>query len=187
MTTINHDSGHDQPTQPLTEDRRLELSRASEERHRPVTVRVYVSPITSRAALRWVNAEGHDSPTLWEPVPLDGNHAHALRDEVLNLAGAVLAKRGFNYARGAYWKPASGDQDPDACWSARHPGLREPACRSRIYLFIRYLSGSGVHCEAEQVSRSRSCRRRTKLMSVYGIKAQAIAAAKGRMRRSNHP
>ncbi|MFD7956093.1 hypothetical protein ACFV4X_21670 [Streptomyces ardesiacus] len=113
MTTINHEPGHDQPSQPLPEDRRLELSRASEERHRPVAVRVYVSPITSRAALRWVNAEGHDSPNLWDPVRLDGSHAHALRDEVLNLAGAVLAKQGFNYARGAYWQPASGDPDPE--------------------------------------------------------------------------
>lgn len=47
----------------------------------------------------------------WAPVPLDDSHSHALRDEVLNLAGAVLAKRGFNYAQGAYWKPAPGERD----------------------------------------------------------------------------
>ncbi|MGW3387314.1 hypothetical protein [Streptomyces cinereoruber] len=111
MTTTHHDSGHDQPAQHLPEDHRLELSRASEERHRPVAVQVYVSPITSSATLHWVSAEGHDSPNLWEPVPLDGNHTHALRDEVLNLAGAVLAKRGFNYARGAYWQPAPGEKN----------------------------------------------------------------------------
>ncbi|MET7490198.1 hypothetical protein [Streptomyces sp. NPDC005538] len=113
MTANSKGSGHDQPAQAISEDRKLELGRASEERHRPVAVRVYVSPITSRAALHWVNAEGDDGLNLWDPVPLDGSHAHALGDEVQNLAGAVLAKRGFNYARGAYWKPASGDQAPE--------------------------------------------------------------------------
>ncbi|MCQ1577236.1 hypothetical protein [Streptomyces parvus] len=113
MTTNNHQSGHDQPAQTISEDGKLELGRASEERNRPVAVRVYVSPITSRAALRWVNAEGHDSPSLWDPVSLNGSHAHALRDEVLNLAGAVLAKRGFNYARGASWQSVSGEKDTE--------------------------------------------------------------------------
>lgn len=111
MTKIRSGSGHNQPDRTLPEERKLELCRASEERHRPVAVQVYVSPITSGAALRWVNAEGCVSPSLWEPAALDGSHAHALREEVLNLAGAVLAQRGFTYARGAYWQPAPGERD----------------------------------------------------------------------------
>ncbi|MFC8021631.1 hypothetical protein [[Kitasatospora] papulosa] len=132
MTTINDDSGHNQRAQLLLEDRRLELSRAAEERHRPVAVRVYVSPITSRAALHWVNAEGDDSPNLWEPVPLDGTHTHALRDEVLIHAGAVLAQRGFNYARGAYWQPASGKQG-----TARPATAEVAVVATRAYLDLQ--------------------------------------------------
>lgn len=132
MTTISQGSGHDQPAQTISDDRRLELGRASEERHRPVAVRVDVSPITSRAALRWVNAEGDDAPNLWDPVPLDGSHAHAMRDEVLNLAGAVLAKQGFNYARGAYWKPTSGEED-----TARPEAAEVAVVPTRAYLDLQ--------------------------------------------------
>ncbi|MEV4868555.1 hypothetical protein [Streptomyces syringium] len=113
MTSNSRHSSHDGAAQAISEDGKLELGRASEERNRPVAVRVYVSPTTSRAELRWVNAEGDDSPNLWDPDPLNGSHAHALRDEVLNLAGAVLAKRGFNYARGAYWQSARGEKDTE--------------------------------------------------------------------------
>ncbi|MEU1076314.1 MULTISPECIES: hypothetical protein [unclassified Streptomyces] len=132
MTTINHGSGNAQRAQLLPEDRRLELSRASEERSRPVAVRVYVSPTTSRAALHWVNAEGGDSPSLWDPVPLVGTHAHALRDEVLNLAGAVLAERGFNYARGAYWRPVSGERG-----TARPATAEVAVVATRAYLDLQ--------------------------------------------------
>ncbi|MFI5864565.1 hypothetical protein [Streptomyces sp. NPDC051546] len=132
MTTIRHDFGPEQPAPTIPEDRRLELGRASEERHRPVAARVYVSPITSCAALRWVNAEGHDSPTLWDPVRMDGIHAHALREEVLNVAGAVLAKRGFSCAHGAYWQPAPGETD------AARPETSEVAVApTRAYLDLQ--------------------------------------------------
>lgn len=96
------------------EAHRLERCRLSEERYRPVAVRVYVSPITGGAALRWLDGEGRDCPNLWDPVPLEGCHAHAMRDEVLNAAGLVLAKRGFNYARGAYWEPVTDTGQQDA-------------------------------------------------------------------------
>lgn len=96
------------------EERRLDRCRLSEERYRPVAVRVYVSPITGGAALRWLDGEGRDCPNLWDPVPLEGRHAHAMRDEVLNAAGLVLAKRGFNYARGAYWEPVTDTGQQDA-------------------------------------------------------------------------
>ncbi|MFI0813468.1 hypothetical protein [Streptomyces echinatus] len=132
MTTINHGSGHAQRAQLLPEDRRLELNRASEERSRPVAVRAYVSPITSRAALHWVNADGGNSPSLWDPVPLDGTHAHALRDEVLNLAGTVLAKRGFNYARGAYWQPVPGERG-----TARPATAEVAVVATRAYLDLQ--------------------------------------------------
>ncbi|MFH8257573.1 hypothetical protein [Streptomyces roseolus] len=133
MTTINHGSGHDRYAQHLPEERRLELGRATEERHRPVAVRIYVSPITSGAALHWVSAEGHNSPTLWEPAPLGGHHTHALRDEVLNLAGAVLTERGFNYARGAYRQTAPCARDP-----SRPDGSLAQTCPwfVRLWLYV---------------------------------------------------
>ncbi|MEV7796947.1 hypothetical protein AB0O68_34070 [Streptomyces sp. NPDC087512] len=60
----SHSSGHDPPAQLHPENRKLELGGASEERHRPAAVQVYVSPITSCAALRWANADWHISPSL---------------------------------------------------------------------------------------------------------------------------
>ncbi|MET8681981.1 hypothetical protein ABZW18_31495 [Streptomyces sp. NPDC004647] len=98
-------AAEERPALRMPEERRRQLCRQSEERYRPVAVYVYLSPITGGAALRWLDAEERDCANLWDPVPLEGRHAHAMRDEVLNEAGAVLAKRGFNYARGAYWEP----------------------------------------------------------------------------------
>ncbi|QPL14139.1 hypothetical protein QEH48_gp110 [Streptomyces phage TurkishDelight] len=95
----------ERPARTMPRDRALELARQSEERYRPTAVYVYVSPVTRTAALRWLDAEGRDCPGLWEPVPLEGLHGHAMQEEVLNAAGLVLAKRGLTYERGAYWQP----------------------------------------------------------------------------------
>jgi hypothetical protein len=98
-------TAEERPALTLPEERKLQLCRQSEERNRPVAVYVYVSPITGGAIVGWLDAEGRDSANLWDTVRLEGNHVHAMQDEVLNAAGAVLTKRGFTQEPGAHWAP----------------------------------------------------------------------------------
>lgn len=82
----------------------LRLCRESEERSRPVRVEVGVSRYVQSASLRWIDTEGRECPSTWDLVRLPGSHTDAMTDDVLSAAGLVLAKRGFNYARGEQWQ-----------------------------------------------------------------------------------
>ncbi|WP_413808150.1 hypothetical protein [Streptomyces sp. OE57] len=125
----------ERPALTMPVDRALELARQSEERYRPTAAYVYVSPITRTASLRWLDAEGRDCPGVWEPVPLEGRHAHAMEEEVWNAAGLILAKRGFNCARGAYWQPyARRDAMVDA---GRPEAARVAIVPTRAYLDLQ--------------------------------------------------
>lgn len=82
------------------EERACERDRKAEERTRPTSAQVYVSPISGRATLHLIGADGGQNH---EPIKLDGSH-RSPQDAGANAAITALGKAGFRCAPGAYWR-----------------------------------------------------------------------------------
>lgn len=85
-----------QATVRLTAADRLAIARRTEEKHRPVTAELYVSPITGNAVLAWACGTcntTHDDH-LWRPQTIGGSYRTPLSVERDTLA-ALVEKRGW--------------------------------------------------------------------------------------------
>ncbi|MGW3202391.1 hypothetical protein ACWDBD_49495 [Streptomyces sp. NPDC001118] len=111
---LHQEQGETRPAAQLTEADRLDRARRGELALRPSMVEVYVSPIMHTASLRFTDGEGR-TPTESDVTALPGTgHTSPMAEDLLSAAGDLITKRGFTYARGAYW-----DQDPDEPHRAR--------------------------------------------------------------------
>ncbi|MFF5019038.1 hypothetical protein [Streptomyces sp. NPDC001165] len=82
------------------EERACERDRKAEERTRPASAQVYVSPSSGRATLHLIGADGVENH---EPVKLDGSH-RSPEGAGADAAITALGKAGFRCAPGAYWR-----------------------------------------------------------------------------------
>ncbi|MGX5186307.1 hypothetical protein ACWKT5_26885 [Streptomyces avermitilis] len=89
------------------EERACERDRAAEERTRPTSAQVYVSPSSGRAILHLIGADGGQNH---EPIKLDGGH-RSPQDAGADAAITALGKAGFRCAPGAYWRPHATQRD----------------------------------------------------------------------------
>ncbi|MGW2419019.1 hypothetical protein ACWC0C_07100 [Streptomyces sp. NPDC001709] len=92
MTLSMDKSGDDQ-------ERALDRDRRAEERTRPVSAHVYVSPISGRASLTLVSADGGSNR---EPINLGG--VYRSPEYAATTVGATKVREaGFRLVGGAYW------------------------------------------------------------------------------------
>ncbi|MEV5283374.1 hypothetical protein ACFYMW_35755 [Streptomyces sp. NPDC006692] len=82
------------------EEQACERDRKAEERTRPTSAQVYVSPLSGRATLHLIGADGGQNH---EPIKLDGSH-RSPQDAGADAAITALGKAGFRCAPGAYWR-----------------------------------------------------------------------------------
>ncbi|MGW2658524.1 hypothetical protein ACWC1D_33355 [Streptomyces sp. NPDC001478] len=82
------------------EGQACERDRRAEERTRPTSAHVHVSPLSGRATLHLIGADGGQNH---EPIRLDGSH-RSPQDAGADAAITALVKAGFRCAPGAYWR-----------------------------------------------------------------------------------
>ncbi|MDX2763955.1 hypothetical protein [Streptomyces europaeiscabiei] len=106
----------------LTGEERLAIARGTEEKHRPVTEELYVSPITGNAVLAWVRGTcntTHDDH-LWRPQTTGGSYRTPLSVERGTLA-ALVEKRGWTVT--GTWMTHGTRGDTHARTDRPDPGL----------------------------------------------------------------
>lgn len=89
------------------EERAREQDRKAEERTRPTSAQVYVSPLSGRATLRLIGTGGGQNR---ESIKLDGSH-RSPQDAGADAAITALGKAGFRCAPGAYWRQHATQRD----------------------------------------------------------------------------